>query len=209
MVPCRWSEAARKSRRALPDGVGTVGDDIGPWGTEVVGERDQGGRGELRHGALDQSRGRPLVARHDQQSGGAGAKRTRVQVEGTDERQRRQTRRMGRRKACDVSGDGGREVGLRNTQMLEELEEAFLNGQLRFCTHILPFYLSWSSENTKSLAGATTVPARHSTDAPLAPNAQGSAAGAELPLTCDWTTAQETTAVPPSACNPLLGMKWH
>jgi hypothetical protein len=63
-------------------------------------------------------------------------------VEGADERQRRQTRRMGCRKARDVSWDGGHEVGLRNAQMLEELEEAFLNGQLRFCTHILPFYLS-------------------------------------------------------------------
>ena len=36
-------------------------------------------------------------------------------------------------------------------------------------------------------------------------NAQGSAAGAAPPLTCDWATAQKTTAVPPSACNPLLG----
>jgi hypothetical protein len=39
----------------------------------------------------------------------------------------------------------------------------------------------------------------------LKPNAQGSAVGAELPLTCDWTTEQEITAGPPSACHPLLG----
>jgi hypothetical protein len=36
-------------------------------------------------------------------------------------------------------------------------------------------------------------------------NAQGSVAGAELPLTCDRATEQETTAVPPSARNPLVG----
>jgi hypothetical protein len=46
---------------------------------------------------------------------------------------------MGRRKARDVSGDGGGEVGLRNAQMLEELEEAFFNGPLRVCVHILTF----------------------------------------------------------------------
>jgi hypothetical protein len=83
---------------------------------------------------------------------------------------------MGRRKARDVSGDGGRKVGLRNTQMLEELEEAVLNGQLRFCTHILTSYLSWPSEYTELLAGAMTVAACHSTAAPLAPNV-----GAHLP----------------------------
>jgi hypothetical protein len=39
---------------------------------------------------------------------------------------------------------------------------------------------------------------------PVPPNAQGSAAGAELPLTRDWATEPKTTAIPPSACNPLL-----
>jgi hypothetical protein len=52
--------------------------------------------------------------------------------------------------------------------MLEELEEAFLNGQLRVYTHILTSYLSWPSEYTESLAGATTAPDRHSTNAPWA-----------------------------------------
>ena len=39
------------------------------------------------------------------------------------------------------------------------------------------------------------------------PNAQGSAAGAELPPTSDWATEPKTTAIPPSACNPLLGAR--
>lgn len=38
-------------------------------------------------------------------------------------------------------------------------------------------------------------------------NAQGSAAGADLPLTWDWATAPTPPAVPPSAGNPWLGAR--
>jgi hypothetical protein len=81
--------------------------------------------------------------------------------------------------------------------MLEELDEAFLNGLVRFWAHILTFFLSESSENTESLAGATTVPARHSTDVPLMPNA-----GAQLLPEAGATQERTLEAV---SCSPMLG----
>jgi hypothetical protein len=56
-----------------------------------------------------------------------------------------------------------------------------------------------TNENVKNLQPALDIGSHI--------NAQGSAAGAELPLTWDWATEPKTTTVPPSACNPLLGAR--